>query len=123
MKRTLAAFLLVIASLHATEPEKPFPNFYQLDKQQAATTARKQAEADFAAGHYRILVLGLRASIPDTQFAKYGVETKPIAGCIVSDGILEGARVYNEIMRKKLKTKLGRDIFEEPQKPNNEPAK
>jgi hypothetical protein len=39
------------------------------------------------------------------------VEVKAIAGCVVNDGILEGARVYNEVMGKKLKAKLGRDVF------------
>jgi hypothetical protein len=123
MKHALIAVLLTAASLRAAEPEKPFPNFYQLDKPQAAATARRLAEADFTAGRYRILIFGLRASVEDKRFAKYGVEMKPIAGCIVSDGILEGARVFNEIMREKLKGKLGRDIFEETQKPKTEPAK
>ena len=84
-----------------------------LSKREAATAARKQAEADFAEGHYRMLVFGLRAvnSEHDKRLAKDGVEVRAIAGCIVSDGILEGARVYNQVMREKLKAKLGRDVF------------
>ena len=116
MKHTLVALLILAAPLHAAEPKEDFPNFYKLNKAQAAAAARTQAEADFAAGRYRILVYGLRASMEDKRFAKDGVEVKPIAGCIVSEGILEGARIYNGIMREKLKAKLGRDIFDETQK-------
>ena len=119
MKHTLVTILLVAASLHAAEPKDSFPQFDLLSKQEAAATARKQAETDFASGRYRILTYGLTAAIKDDRLAKEGVERKPIAGCIVSDGILEGARVYNEVMREKLKVKLGRDIFDEASKPKS----
>ena len=108
---TIASLLLIVSILNAAEPPAKFPDFAPLDKNKAAEVARKQAEADFAAGHYRILVFGLRSTADDKRYAKDGVEMKPIAGCIVSDGILEGARVYNDIMREKLKAKLGRNIF------------
>ena len=112
--KTLTAILslaLIVSALHGAEPQAKFPDFAPLEKNKAAEVARKQAEADFAAGHYRILVFGLRSTADDKRYAKDGVEVKPIAGCIVSDGILEGARIYNEVMREKLKAKLGRDIF------------
>jgi hypothetical protein len=113
MKHALAALLFVFTSLHAAEPKKSFPDFMRLSKGEAAKVARRQAEVDFAAGDYCILVYGLRASDSsfDLRLAKEGVHVRAIAGCIVSDGILEGARVYNEIMREKLKAKLGRDVF------------
>ena len=47
------------------------------------------------------------------------MQVKPIGGCIVNDGILEGARICNEVMREKLKAKLGRDIFDETNKPES----
>ena len=107
MKHALAALLIITASLHAAEPKDSFPDFMKLSKRQAAAAARTQADADFAAGHYRMLVYGLRAtnSPSDARLAKAGVTVKAIAGCIVSDGILEGARVYNEVMSGKLKAK------------------
>ena len=115
MKHALAAIFLIVASLHAAETKDDFPNFMQLKKDEAAKVARRLADTDFAAGHYRILVYGLRGkqTPAEERLAKEGVEMKAIAGCIVSDGILEGARVYNEAMREKLKAKLGRDIFDE----------
>ena len=107
----IASLLLAVTAIQAAEPPDKFPNFALMDKDKAAAVARKQAEADFAAGHYRILVFGLRSTAGDKGFAKDGVEVKVIAGCVVNDGILDGARIYNEIMREKLKAKLGRDIF------------
>ena len=116
MNRSLATVILLAASLVAAEVKDDFPNFMNLDKKTAAATARQRADADFAAGKYRMLVYGLRRGNPatDRRLAEAGVELKAIAGCIVSEGILEGARVYNEVMREKLKAKLGRDIFDEP---------
>ncbi len=113
MKHALLALLLVTTSLHAAEPKESFPDFMRLSKVQAAKAARRQAEVDFAAGDYRILVYGLRSSDStfDLRLAKEGVHVRAIAGCIVNDGILEGARIYNEVMREKLKAKLGRDVF------------
>lgn len=111
MKYLLIALLILLPSLRAAEPKDDFPNFMALEKAEAIKVARKQAETDFAAGRYRMLVYGLRGSSDDKRLAKHGVEVKPIAGCIVNDGILEGARVYNEVMREKLKAKLGRDVF------------
>ena len=113
MKHALIALFIAATSLHAAEPKDDFPNFMALKKDEAAKVARKQAEADFAAGRYRILSFGLTGAMKDERLAKAGIEKKPIAGCVVNDGILEGARIYNEVMREKLKAKLGRDVFEE----------
>ena len=120
----ITSLLLAVSAIQGAEPAEKFPDFMSLGKEAAAATARKQAEADFAAGKFRILVCGMRRekSAAEVFLAKQGVETKSIAGCIVSDGILEGLRVYNDIMREKLKAKLGRDIFDEAEKATNTPA-
>ncbi len=125
MKIILTAIMFLVASLHGAEPKENFPEFMNLDKKTAAATARKQAETDLAAGTYRILVFGLRMSNPpfDQRLKKAGVQVKAIAGCVVNDGILEGARVYNEIMREKLKAKLGYDVFDKKAEPQTQPAK
>ncbi len=125
MKNILAAILILAASAHACGIKEQFPKFDNLDITTAAETARKQAETDFAAGTYRILVFGKRASNSefDQRLEKAGVQVKAIAGCIVSEGILEGARVYNEIMREKLKAKLGYDVFAEKAESQKQPAK
>jgi len=61
--------------------------------------------------------------VAEKRPSKDGVEMKAIAGCIVSDGILEGARVYNEVMRERLKAKLGRDVFNVNDETKKQPAK
>ena len=120
----IVSLLLAFSALHAEEPQEKFPNFALMDKDKAATVARKQAETDFASGKYRILVFGLVARSPaEERLTKAGVETKAIAGCIVSDGIIEGARVYNEIMREKLKAKLGHDVFSDKEQPDKKAEK
>jgi hypothetical protein len=113
MKYIVLILSLLTATPHAAEPRDDLPNFMALQKHDAVKVARKQAETDFTAGRYRMLVYGMpkAGSERDKRLAKEGVEVKPIAGCVVSDGILEGARVYNEVMREKLKAKLGRDVF------------
>jgi hypothetical protein len=120
----IASLLLGVSVLYGADTAEKFPDFMGLGKEAAAVSARKQAEADFASGKYRVLVCGMRrAKSPAEVFlAKQGVETKSIAGCVVSDGILEGLRVYNDIMRAKLKAKLGRDIFDEAEKADHTPA-
>ena len=120
----ITSLLLAVSALQGAEPVEKFPDFMSLGKEAAAAIARKQADTDFAAEKYRVLVCGMRRekSAVEVFLAKQGVETKSIAGCIVSDGILEGARVYNDIMREKLKAKLGRDIFDEAEKTTNTPA-
>ena len=62
MKPFIANFslLFTVSALHGAEPTEKFPKFMSPGKKVAAATARKQAEADFAAGHYRILGNGLR---------------------------------------------------------------
>ena len=124
MKLSLAAILILAVSAHGCGLEN-FPDFMKLDKATAAATARKQAEFDFAFGTYRILVYGepMSKSLYDQRLKKAGVQEKAIAGCKISEGILEGARVYNEIMREKLKAKLGYDVFDEKSEPQKQPAK
>lgn len=124
MKNLLATILILAVSAHGCGLEK-FPDFMNLDKATAAATARKQAEADFVAGKYRILIYGEPGppTPAEQRLAKKGVQAKAIAGCKVSEGILEGARVYNEIMREKLKAKLGTDVFDENAEPQKQPVK
>ena len=125
MKHILIAIMFLAASLHGAEPKENFPEFMKLDKKTAAETARKQAETDFDAGKYRILIYGeMGPPTPAEQrLAKKGVQAKAIAGCVVSEGILEGARVYNEVMREKLKAKLGYDVFDEKSEPQKQHVK
>lgn len=87
-----------------------------LSKEEAATRAGKMAEADFARNVYRILVVGKRPAknaSDDFLKEKYGILATPIAGCLVSDGIIGAQDGYNSAMKRLLNRKFGHDIFKE----------
>jgi hypothetical protein len=124
MRATLSVFLAVVfaaAAIHADM--KPQDNeldgyaiFNDLSKEDASKKAREMAETDFARNVYRIFVVGKRpakSAYDDYLKEKYGVLTTPIAGCLVSDGIIGAQEGYNSTMKPLLNRKFGHDIFKE----------
>ena len=96
--------------------------FHRLSKSEAAAQAKEIAIRDFREGRFRILVYGLRRhESPSEKYLKehYGVTTAPIAGCIVSEGILGAADGYNSTIQPLLNQKFGRDIFGEAKAAEN----
>jgi hypothetical protein len=90
--------------------------FNDLSKETASKKAREMAETDFARNVYRILVVGKRpakSAYDDYLTKKYGVLVTPIAGCVVSDGIIGAQEGYNSTMKPLLNRKFGHDIFKE----------
>ena len=90
--------------------------FNDLSKEDASKKAREMAETDFARNVYRIFVVGKRpakSAYDDYLKEKYGVLTTPIAGCLVSDGIIGAQEGYNSTMKPLLNRKFGHDIFKE----------
>lgn len=94
-----------------------YKEFYSLKRKEAFTAGQNFAMEDFKKGNYRILVYGLRPDIelPSERYLRerYGIDTYPIAGCIVSEGILGGADGYNTKMKALLRQKFGMDVFKE----------
>jgi len=88
-----------------------------LSKHPAFQAGKTQALKDFKSGRYLRLVYGLRSearSEPDRFLEnRYQVKTVAIAGCIVTEGLLNGAQGYNETMQALLIAKHGKDIFKE----------
>jgi len=126
MSTTLSLFFAVVFATAAATVQagmKPpednmdgYAIFNDLSKEDASTKARKMAETDFARNVYRIFVVGKRPAknaYDDYLKDKYGVLTTPIAGCVVSDGIIGGTDGYNSTMKPLLNRKFGRDIFKE----------
>lgn len=90
--------------------------FNDLSKEAASSKAREMAESDFAKNLYRIFVVGKRpAKSAHDDYLKehYGVLVTPIAGCIVSEGVIGAEEGYNSTMKPLLNRKFGRDIFKE----------
>jgi hypothetical protein len=89
--------------------------FNDLSKEDASKKAREMAESDFARNVYRIFVVGKRpakSAYDDYLKEHYGVLVTPIAGCIVSDGIIGAEESYNSTVKPLLNRKFGHDIFE-----------
>ena len=88
-----------------------------MSERQAKKLGKRDAERDFENGVYRMEVYGMGAGSMSRKEAylkqRYGVEVHPIAGCIVSDGILGHSKTYNARMTELLNEKHGKDIFEE----------
>jgi hypothetical protein len=78
---------------------------------------RMAARSDIRRGHYRILSYGLPPSwLPDYARLlkeRYGVELRPVAGCIVSHGLISYVDSYDEISAAAIIRKFGRDVFKE----------
>lgn len=124
MRATLSVFFAVVfastvAAIHADM--KPEDNrldgsaiFNGLSKADASKKAHEMAEADFARKVYRVFVIGKRPAnnaYDDYLKGKYGVLVTPIAGCVVSDGIIGAQEGYNSTMKPLLNRKFGHDIF------------
>ena len=90
--------------------------FKDLSKEDASKKAREMAETDFTRNVYRIFVVGKRPAksfYDDYLKERYGVLVTPIAGCVVSDGIIGAIEGYNSTMKPLLNRKFGHDIFKE----------
>ena len=126
MRTTISVFFVLflataVATAHADM--KPQDNeldgyaiFNDLSKEDASKKAREMAESDFAKNLYRLLVVGKRpakSAYDDYLKEHYGVLVTPIAGCLVSDGIIGAEEGYNSTMKPLLNRKFGHDIFQE----------
>jgi len=126
MRATLLVFFSVclataVATIHANvKPQENEPDGYaifnDLSKEDASKKAHEMAENDFARNMYRIFVVGKRPvknAYDDYLKEHYGVLVTPIAGCVVSDGIIGAEEGYNSTMKPLLSRKFGHDIFKE----------
>ena len=114
------AFAAVHADVRPQDNELDgYALFNDLSKADASKKGREMAENDFAKNVYRIFVVGKRpakSAFDDYLKEHYGVLVTPIAGCIVSDGIIGAEQSYNSTMKPLLNRKFGHDIFEEAEK-------
>jgi hypothetical protein len=126
MRVTFSVFLAIalttaFAAVHADV--KPQDNeldgyaiFNDLSKADASKKAREMAGNDFAKNVYRIFVVGKRpakSAYDDYLKEHCGVLVTPIAGCLVSDGIIGAEEGYNSTIKPLLNRKFGHDIFKE----------
>ena len=96
-----------------------YREFGSLSKKSSVEKSMKLAESDFKNGIYRIFVYGKRRlDDPEGKYLqeRYAIYTVPIAGCMVTDGILGAAEGYNQTMKTLLFNKFKKDVFEESRK-------
>ncbi len=75
------------------------------------------AWADHARGHYEVQTYGYpmpwaweyRRLIQD----RYGVEVHSVAGCVVTEDLVQYVRGYNDVSRSRIQARFGKDIFAE----------
>jgi hypothetical protein len=76
---------------------------------------RLQAHVDLAFGHYQLLAYGLSSGERD-EYARllherYGIEFTEVAGCTVSESLVEYADAYDSVSEEAAKRRFGPDIF------------
>src|SRR6185295_1734743 len=83
----------------------------------ARLRGQTMARFELTRGHYEILTLGLpapwRPEFARQIYERYGIGLRVVAGCIVSESLLECVDGYNAVMERAANRKFGRDIFEE----------
>ncbi len=90
---------------------------YPNDPAKAGELGQADARRDLSNG----VMMVKSAGLPGPSWDEYAhllkercnVELLPIAGCIVSDGLLAYLRGYNEVSRAAIQQKFGTDIFAE----------
>jgi len=75
------------------------------------------ARFDLARGHYEVLVLGLaprwRPEYARLLRERYRIESRVVAGCVVSEWLLAYVEGYNEVSMNAANRRFGRDVFRE----------
>jgi hypothetical protein len=83
----------------------------------ASTRGTIAAEIDLRRGHYTILLYGLpprdEARYLHTLKDRFGVQSKRVANCIVSQPLLDYADSYNKVIDAALQRKFNRDVFQD----------
>ncbi|MBC7368267.1 MAG: hypothetical protein H7343_15885 [Undibacterium sp.] len=82
----------------------------------AGRDGKKEAEADAAAGKLVILEYGLYlpwdAERREVALKKFGVEYRPLAGCMVTEPLTKYVAAYNGVMEPKIASRFGPDVFD-----------
>ncbi len=83
----------------------------------ASVRGHVAAQFDVARGHYRVLGYGLPVAwLPEYVSllrARYGVEYRAVAGCVVSGSVIDYVLAYNAISSAAANRRFRRNIFHE----------
>ncbi len=84
------------------------------------SSGKAEAQRDVAQGKLRLLGYGLPAPWA-SEFNRilkdrYGIEHVYVAGCVVTDEIIQHTNAYNAVSMEAAKRKFGNDIFEKAER-------
>lgn len=75
------------------------------------------AEINVRSGKFTILTYGLRSRgfprFQRTLQERYGIEVKPVAGCVVSEDLVEFANAFNDVTIEAARRKYGHNVVAE----------
>ena len=78
------------------------------------------AWVDRVRGHDEVKTFGLPSPYADDYArllqVRYGVEVRPVAGCGVTQDLIEYVRAYNSAVKSRVETRFGKDVFSECRK-------
>lgn len=86
------------------------------DDAYAGRDGRKEAERDILQGRVAMLTYGLpvawQPNYREILLNEHGIELRTVAGCMVSDSLLEYVAAYNEVMATHIAGTQGDGVFE-----------
>lgn len=86
------------------------------DAAKAYEEGKAEARADIREGRLVVKTYGLPASSRNTYAeilkAKYGVELRAVAGCVVTSELLQNVKGYNEISKTEIELRHGKGVLE-----------
>ena len=75
------------------------------------------AQVDLARGHHNYLTAGLPVAwyprYAQILKGRFGIDTTPVAGCVVSESQSRYIEGYNQVSMEAAKRRFGRDVFRE----------
>lgn len=105
------------------KPIDGYTEFDGLSQAAGLKKGRKLALEHFNQGDYQMLTFGLpgpetaeESAYKERLKSRYGVVISRAGDCVLSDGIIGGAKSYNATMTALLKERFGVDVFEAAKK-------
>ena len=106
---------VVLAMLTVDSTPRSFPIASQSQKAEWFANGQAEGKRDIASGKLMLKRYGLLAPwVPPTNKQlkdRLGVETTMVAGCVVTEELVEEANGYNEIMSLEIKRRSGDDAI------------
>ncbi|MEI8290228.1 MAG: hypothetical protein WCH99_12220 [Verrucomicrobiota bacterium] len=110
-------FLLVLAFGCSRETGTPSSKLFGSgDPKAAYRDGRAEAQRDIAGGKIVLKTYGLPAAWSEMYrsnlSSRYQIESRPVAGCVVTEALVESVKGYNEISKAEIERRNGTGILQ-----------